>query len=614
MDRNSIIGLSLIFLLLIGYWFINKPSEADMARQQKFSDSMAMVEKKKLTEMAQLSVSQQKTQDSIANAFLNDSNALSQKFGGFSQHVKGNEQLIVLENPELKVTFSNKGGSVKQVQLKKYKRADSSELLLFSKESVHQLEFQTRENTIKTGEFYWQIISNDAQNVVFRLSYSPTQFIEHSYHINQDGFNVDHKIRTVGLNTLMTPNSHLILQWNNDVPLQEYEKEKERILTAVYYKYPEEKADYLGETKLVDELKTTNNIEWISFKQQFFNTAIIAKEPFLKESLLKSDPPQNSKNVEHLSASLELPYKQEADKTFDLKFYFGPNKFQLLKDQNVGLEKIIPLGWGIFGWINRFMIIPIFNFLSGFLSNFGVIILLLTLIVKTILLPLVYRSYKSTAKMKLLKPEMDAIKEKNKDNLQAAQMENLALYKKVGVNPLGGCLPLLLQMPILVAVFQFVPSAFEFRQQSFLWATDLSHYDSIFNFPDYPFLMKIYGNHVSLFTLLMTISTLIYTRMNNQMTGVNEQMKWIGYLMPIMFLGFFNSYAAALSYYYFLSNCVTFTQQWAIKKFVDEDKLHAQLNEARSKSGTTKKSAFQTRLEEMAKQRGVDPNSLKKKK
>ena len=215
--------------------------------------------------------------------------------------------------------------------------------------------------------------------------------------------------------------------------------------------------------------------------------------------------------------------------------------------------------------------------------------------------------------MKLLKPEMDAIKEKNKDNMQAVQVENLALYKKAGVNPLGGCLPMLLQMPILVAVFQFVPSAFEFRQQAFLWASDLSIYDSVWDFGKIPIIDTIYGDHVSLFTLLMTVSTLIYTHMNNQITGVNEQMKWISYLMPIVFLGFFNKYPAALSYYYFLSNCVTFSQQWAIKKFVDEDKLMAQIHEAKNKKGEVKKSAFQKKLEDMAKSKGIDPVTMKKK-
>ncbi len=612
MDRNSYIGLGLIFLLLIGYYFINKPSDEQVARQQKMADSIALVEKQKSLETTQFKIAEQQKKDSLAKLVLTDSNLLTQQYGGFGKSVSGTEETAVLENKELKVTFSSKGGRIKQVQLKNYKRADSAELLMIGSESEQSLEFFTKNNTIKTGDFYWSIVSKDPKQLVYRLSASPTQYIEHVYTIGEDGFNIGHQIKTSGLNELMLPNTQLVLHWNINVPLQEYEQEKEKNLTAIYYKYPEQVASYLGETTHED-LKTDNKTEWVSFKQQFFNSTLIPKEPFAKESNLKSSPSVNEKEVEMLDASLNLPYNFENQKTFEMKFYFGPNKFKLLKEQNIGLEKLIPLGWGIFGWINRFMIIPIFNFLSGFMSNYGIIILLLTLIVKTLLLPLVYKSYKSTAKMKLLKPEMDAIKEKHKDNMQAAQMENLKLYKTVGVNPLGGCLPLLLQMPILVAVFQFVPSAFEFRQQSFLWATDLSHYDSIFNFPEYPILMKIYGNHVSLFTLLMTISTLIYTRMNNQMTGgMNEQMKWISYFMPIMFLGFFNSYAAALSYYYFLSNCVTFTQQWAIKKFVDEDKLHAQLNEARSKSGDVKKSAFQKKLEDMAKSRGIDPNQLNK--
>jgi YidC/Oxa1 family membrane protein insertase len=236
------------------------------------------------------------------------------------------------------------------------------------------------------------------------------------------------------------------------------------------------------------------------------------------------------------------------------------------------------------------------------LSNYGIIILLLTLIIKTLLLPLVFKSFKSTAKMRLLKPEMDALKEKYKDDVQTQQMENLKLYRQAGVNPLGGCMPMLLQMPILIAVFQFVPSAFEFRQQAFLWADDLSIYDSVWNFGKLPVIDYIYGDHVSLFTLLMTVSTLIYTRMNNQMTGgMNDQMKYISYIMPILFLGFFNKYAAALTYYYFLSNIVTFTQQWAIRKFIDEDALKSQIQENKNKKGDDKKSAFQKRLEEMAK-------------
>ena len=603
------IGLGLIFLLLIGYFYMNQPSDKELAIQKRYADSIALV-KEAAVKKAEADRIERQKRDSVT---LKDTAVLQAKYGTLASHATGKESELVTENKELRITFTNKGGRIKQVELKNYKTDSRAHLLLMDKNnSPNYLEFQSGDQVIRSDNFYWDLVSQDAKSVVYRLSYSPAQYIEHVYTVSPEGFNVDHKIRTVGLNGLIKPNSPISLHWANDVPLQERELEKEKALTTFYFKYPEEKADYISETKF-EALTLENKTEWVSFKQQFFNTAVYSKDGFAKGSVLKTEEPKNARNIKYLSAKLDLPYAGEPERTYDIRFYFGPNQYKLLKEQNIGLDKIIPLGWGIFGWINRFMIIPIFNFLQGFLSNYGIIILLLTLIIKTILLPLVFKSYKSTAKMRILKPEMDEIKERHKDNMQAVQMENLQLYKKAGVNPLGGCLPMLLQMPILVAVFQFVPSAFEFRQQSFLWADDLSIYDSIWTFGKLPVIDYIYGDHVSLFTLLMTISTLIYTRMNNQLTGVNEQMKYISYLMPVLFLGFFNKYAAALTYYYFLSNVVTFTQQWAIKKFVDEDKLKAQIHEARNKKGDDKKSAFQKRLEEMAKARGVDTASKKKK-
>jgi len=608
------IGLGLIFLLLIGYFYINQPSEKELAIQKRYADSIATVKKLTIAKETEEKRFKELQKDSINSTALKDTGLLLAKFGGFASQAFGTESETVIDNKELKITFSNKGGRIKQVQLKNYKTDSKKPLLLLdTKNSENYLEFQTNNNPVKTNEFYWELKPIENNRVVYRLSWSADQYIEHIYTLQPDGFNVDYKIKTVGLNKIVRPNTLFLMHWDNDVPLQERDIEKEKALSTFYFKYPDETADYISETKF-EILDLKDKTEWVSFKQQFFNTTIMSKDGFKKGSILKTESPKSEKNIKHLTANLELPYGGEAEKTFDIKFYFGPNQYKTLKAQDVGLDKIIPLGWGIFGWINRFMIIPIFNFLQGFLSNYGIIILLLTLIIKTLLLPLVFKSYKSTAKMRLLKPEMDEIKERNKDNMQAVQMENLALYKKAGVNPLGGCLPMLLQMPILVAVFQFVPSAFEFRQQAFLWADDLSIYDSIWNFGKLPIIDSIYGDHVSLFTLLMTISTLIYTRMNNQLTGVNEQMKYISYLMPILFLGFFNKYAAALTYYYFLSNVVTFTQQWAIKKFVDEDKLKAQIHEARNKKGEVKKSAFQKRLEEMAKSRGVDMNQVNKKK
>jgi YidC/Oxa1 family membrane protein insertase len=606
------IGLGLIFLILIGYFYVNQPSEKEMAIQKRYADSIATVKKVNAAKEEE-AVKLRAQADTSKLAKVQDTGAMKARFGGFAAQAFGSEQETVIENKELRITFSNKGGRIRQVQLKNYVTDSRKPVLLFDKKkSDNYIEFQTRNNRILTNEFYWELRSGQPNSIVYRLSNSPSQYIEHIYTLQPDGFNVSHQVKAVGLNELMLPNTGMAWHWTNDVPLQEREIEKEKALTTFYFKYPEEKPDYISETSFESE-EMKSDLEWISMKQQFFNTTIYSKDKFLKGSVLKTEEAKNPGNVKYLDAKLLFPVNSSPEQTFDIRFYFGPNHYKTLKEQNIGLDKIIPLGWGIFGWINRFMIIPIFNFLQGFFSNYGIIILLLTLIIKTLLLPLVFKSYKSTAKMKLLKPEMDEIKERNKDNMQAAQMENLALYKKAGVNPLGGCLPMLLQMPILVAVFQFVPSAFEFRQQTFLWADDLSIYDSIWNFGKLPVINTIYGDHVSLFTLLMTISTLIYTRMNNQLTGVNEQMKYISYLMPILFLGFFNKYAAALTYYYFLSNVVTFTQQWAIKKFVDEDKLKTQIHEARNKKGESKQSAFQKRLEEMARARGVDVNKGKKK-
>ena len=613
MDRNSYIGLGLIFALLIGYFYINQPSAQDLALQKRTADSIQNIKVLETKKQEQLALVAQKQKDSLASLLKTDSAALLNVYGGFSGNVIGEEKIQNIENGELKISFSNKGGCIKQVELKNYKTDGRKAVkLLDEANSQHALFFTADQKRINSNDFYWTISKADAHSVIYRLSYGASAYIEHEYIIEDKGFNVEHRIHTYGMGAIIQNSNGMTLQFTNDLPLQEREVVEEKKKSTVYYKYFDKTADYVSETKN-ESVNLEEPVQWVSLKQQFFNTSIYSEKPFLKGSVVTTKDAISNKNVKNMSASLSLPYEAGRDQDFKIKYFFGPNQYQTLKDQGIGLDKIIPLGWGIFGWMNRFMIIPIFNFLQGYLSNYGIIILLLTLIIKTLLLPLVFKSYKSTAKMRLLKPEMDEIKEKYKDDMQTIQVENLKLYKQAGVNPLGGCLPMLLQMPILIAVFQFVPSAFEFRQQAFLWADDLSIYDSIWNFGKLPIIDTIYGDHVSLFTLLMTISTLIYTRMNNQITGgMNEQMKYISYLMPILFLGFFNKYAAALTYYYFLSNIVTFTQQWAIKKFVDEDKLKAQIHESKSKKVDDKKSAFQKRLEEIAKAKDASKNIKKK--
>jgi YidC/Oxa1 family membrane protein insertase len=305
-----------------------------------------------------------------------------------------------------------------------------------------------------------------------------------------------------------------------------------------------------------------------------------------------------------------LPLTNKKDAQLDFQFFFGPNKYSLLKSMDLGLEKQVPLGWGIFGWVNKYIVIQVFGWLDSFHLGYGLIIFLLTIVIKLILMPFTYKSYLSTAKMRVLKPEIDEMKAKYEKEPQKQQAEQMKLFQKAGVNPLGGCLPLLLQLPILIALFNFFPASIELRQQAFLWADDLSTYDSIWTFGYVPLINTIYGDHVSLFTILMTISTLVYTRLNNQISGVTGQMKVLSYIMPLMFLGIMNNYSAALSYYYFLANMITFAQQWIIRRFVDDDAIHRKIQENKKKP--VKKSRFAAKLEELSKSAQQQQQARKK--
>jgi YidC/Oxa1 family membrane protein insertase len=363
-----------------------------------------------------------------------------------------------------------------------------------------------------------------------------------------------------------------------------------------------------------DDSKTfPAKVKWIGLKQQFFTSVIIADNSFDKPTIITESALEkgSSKYIKNLSANISIPFTHTGKESFGMRFYFGPNHYTTLKKYDIELEKQISLGWKIFGWINRFLVIPIFNFLDSFHLNYGIIILILTIILKLLLLPIAYKTVLSSAKMKVLKPEIDEINEKFKyEEPVKKQQATMALYKKAGVNPMAGCIPVLLQMPILLALFRFFPASIELRQQGFLWATDLSTYDTIYNFG---FAVPWYGDHVSLFALLMTVSTLLYTWSNSQLMGTQNQMpgmKWMMYLMPIMFLGFMNSYSAGLSWYYFLSNMITFGQTWVMQKYViDHDKLHAQIQENKKKPVTQSK--FQQRLEQITKDRQAQTGKKK---
>ncbi|MBA3664062.1 MAG: membrane protein insertase YidC [Bacteroidetes bacterium] len=620
MDKKSLIGLGLIASIL-GIWlYMSGPSKEQIARNKRIKDSVALVQQKvELEQIAKDVATKNKVEDTLkASPVITDSVkavALSDTYKDFSVSVKGTKGSFVIENELVKATISNKGGQVQKVELKKYHRAGKTEALtLFEGDSVNfSLKIPAYNNRLfSTDSFYFKSVKKTASSITLRLETSqPASYIEYIYSLKPNDYIVESEIRFVGMqNIISQTEDQLQLAWAMNYPSQEKHIIKERDASAyatVYYKQDINDPDYINPLK--DEHKEISeaDIKWISFRQQFFNSTIIADKTFNKGgSFVKvGQRPTSPDVVRAVSAELGIPYAHAPTEVFKYKFYFGPNHYNTLEKYGYSLEKLVPTGWSVFSYINKWLVIPLFNGLS--ILNMGVVILLLTLIVKIVLLPIAYKTYMSGARMRVLKPETDALNakfEKNADPMKK-QQEQMALYRKAGVNPLSGCLPLLLQFPILIALFAFIPSAIELRQQGFLWADDLSTYDSIWTFGEVPFVGWAYGDHVSLFAALMFVSTIIYTYMNSSMMPQqNTQMpgmKFMMYFMPVIFLAVMNRYAAGLSWYYFLANMFTFLQNWIMKKIISDQKIRAQLESNMKKPA--KKSGFQARLEEMARQR-----------
>ena len=598
MDRNTIIGFSLIFLILVGYYWWAAPSEQEIASQRRMADSIARTEAAK-----QKAPDKANAEDTIKSAGKEkDSSLLKNIYGGFAEHFGGTPSEITLANASVTVSFSTLGGRPTQVKLNQFKRADSTDLILLDKKhTAFYYEITTKNDVLRTDKFNWKVASQTPESVTFRLENGNGGYIEQKYTLSKQDYLLDYNVKVKGLENEFQRNNDLKLVWKAVLHKQEKGMLFESQHSSITYRVPGEHPESLSASSPERIEKIPGNLQWVAFKQQYFNATIINKEGFAQGSNLEWKETRDPGYIKDMQSELFLPYSRESEKSWNMSFFFGPNSYKTLQGVNTGfadheLHRMIPLGWGVFGWVNRWMVLPIFNFLDGKIGSMGVLILLLTLIIKFILLPLVYKSYISTAKMRILKPEIDQIKEKYGNDMQKIQVENLALYKKAGVNPMSGCVPMLLQMPILFALFQFFPVLFELRQKSFLWSPDLSAYDSILEFG---FHIPGYGDHISLFTLLMTLSTLIYTHLNNQISGVTGQMKWIGYIMPIIFLGVLNDYPSGLTWYYFVSNMVTFGQQFAIRRLVDDQKLHQQIAEARKKP--VKKSNFSRRLEEVMK-------------
>lgn len=612
MDRNSILGIVLICVVLLVFSYMNQPTKEQLEAQKHYADSIALVEKK--TKDSLLTVSQKiiAPQQSVADTNTTDSAkavSMQEQFGTFAEAASGTEKLFSIENDEMKATLTTKGGNIKEVVLKKYKTYYGKPVVLNqSDNSRFSFNFFSQNRAVSTAEMYFEPIGssfsvsgNEQKSFTMRLNAGAGKYIDFIYSLKGTDFMLDYNVSFVNMHDVIAANaSYIELDWKQRINQFERDYKQEQNASTVYYRYTDTEVGHLDPVKEAQEdLKT--KVNWIGFKQHFFSSVLISSKNFDSPTRISSALATDSTYVKTLVANFTIPYTHQAAENFPMQFYFGPNHFNTLKKYGVGLEEIIPLGF--FGFVNRWAVIPVFNFLNSFNLNYGIIIILLTLFLKLVLLPLTYKSYMSTAKMRVLQPEVAELQEKKKDDPLKLQQEIMQLYRRAGVNPLGGCFPMLLQLPILMSMFAFFPASFELRQEPFLWATDLSTYDSVLALP---FSVPMYGSHVSLFAILMTISTILYTKMNSSQmpqTGPNAQMmKWMMYIMPVMFLVFMNSYSAGLSYYIFVANMITFGQQWLFKKFVDEKAIHAKIQENKKKP--VKKSAFQERLEKMAKERG----------
>jgi len=618
MDKNTIIGFVLILAIVIGFTQLNKPSKKELATQQ-YNDSIALVEQNKVE--SKIAANEPKALTNSDSVTVNDTSKIADSFGGFSASSKGQEKFYTLENELVKLTFSSKGGRVCSAQLKNYRTHDSLPLILFdAKESAMDFTFVTNNNrVINSSDLYFEpssdVIKDSKGNktLILRLKTTGQGYMDFAYTLPAKSYMLGFGIKASNMTTVMPAGiNSLDMHWASKIRQQEKGRMFEDRYSAIEYKYVADDIEKLSESK-DDQKDLDNKVKWVAFKDQFFSSILISNDGINSTKLKSTLEKEGSGYLKSYSANMVVGFDPTGKQPTTFQLFFGPNQYKILNafdkgvdtDKELQLNKLIPLGWGIFGWINRFVIIPLFNFFSQFLSNFGLIILLMTIVIKLVLFPLTYKSYMSSAKMRVLKPEIDEIHAKiPAEKAAERQKATMELYSKVGVSPLSGCVPSLLQMPLLFAMFSFFPASIELRQQSFLWAKDLSAYDSIMQLPfTVPFG---FGAHISLFCLLMTVTNIIYTKLNMTNTATADQpggamMKWMMYLMPLMFLFMFNNYASGLSYYYFISTLISIIQTYAIRSFVDEKKILAQLHAKRNSNSKkpAKKSGFMDRLEKM---------------
>ncbi|MCF6181114.1 membrane protein insertase YidC [Lutibacter sp.] len=624
-DLNSIIGFALIGAIMLWWMYSNQPTpeelKAKAETEQVQKDSIAEQHKTKeittVTEVANDSLSLKDAQNALGN------------FAYSASLPSATNAETVIENKVLKLVIANKGGYIKEALIKKYVTYDSLPLYLVkNKNASFNINFGTSDNRIlNTKDLYFQpTLTTDGENQVLsmKLKVSENKYLEYRYEIKPGKYMVDFSIHSQGLNSSLNTTAPITLDWY----LKGYRHEKsikyEDQHTELYYEKDDDKIESLSIGR--DDDATVNDVNWVAFKQQFFSSILISKEGFnnakLSSKNLMKDEAKDT--VFTKSFNLKTPLVlTNGELNYNMKWYIGPTDYKILSKYKRNIKEIVNLGWGIFGYINRLIFVPVFGFLEGFIGSYGLIIILMTIIVRIFMSPLVYKSYLSSAKMKVLKPEMDELNKKypGKPNAMKRQQETMALQRKAGVSPLAGCIPALLQMPVFFALFRFFPSNFDLRQKSFLWATDLSAYDSVYQLP---FKIPLYGDHISLFPILASIAIFFYMRMSQSqqmnmqapaqegMPDMQKMMKMMMYFSPLMMLVFFNMYASSLSLYYFVSNLLTVSIMLIIKNYIiDEDKIHAQIQENKKKP--KKEGKFRQRLNQAMKQAQDQQTKQKKK-
>ncbi|MFN9379594.1 MAG: membrane protein insertase YidC [Bacteroidota bacterium] len=605
MDRNTQLGLLLIFGLFVLWQVVTSPSQEELIKQQKMEDSIMLARKTKEAIREKIVIQTTESQKNSAELLVDREN----KFGDFSNAAAGKASDFVLENDLLKVTFSTKGGTIKEVLIKNHHkivqnadRKDVKESLLLMSDERDKFYYALPVKSVPGGFVYTKDLifegALEGNTIRFKAMANNGGYFEQVYTLNPDNYLFNYAIKTENLDNILDKGFNSIkLRWINYLGKLEKAVSYEKNYSAIYYKPGIDKPEHCSCTSSDIEDKENTPIKWISFTQQFFNVSLLASENFKGAKMVTTFLDDTDKALKKMDAEIEIPFKND-NNSFKMDFYLGPNEFDRLYAMGNNLEDIIAFGTSFFGTINRWVIRPVFNGFSKFFVNNGIVILILTFLVKLSLFYLTYRMIYSQSKMTALKPQIDKLKEKHKDDASTIQMESMKLYREFGVNPLGSCLPMLLQMPIWFALYRFFPAAIEFRQAPFLWANDLSSYDEWIQLP---FAIPFgFGSHISLFTILWAISTLAFTCYNskNMDFSANPAMKWMQYVMPIMFLGFFNSYASGLTAYLLFSNVLNIGQTMATKAFlIDEAKILSQMEDHKKKPKKT--GGFQDRLQKV---------------